>query len=91
MRARSLACAAGVLLLALQAFGAATAADESAAATPPAAEAPALPDGFYVTPPRPVPAPLVPDVRARGPQPNLPQQAPEGGCPYNGRKLDLVV
>ncbi|MGE0698706.1 MAG: hypothetical protein AB7O57_06390 [Hyphomicrobiaceae bacterium] len=63
----------------------------------PAPESPAarVPDGFAVTPRRPIPQPIEPGTS--GPSHAMPPQTdsegapPAGGCRYRERKLELLV
>ncbi len=57
---------------------------------------PALPDGFSVTPPLPVPRALGPETGGEGSS-SLPdgergeRTVPHGGCRYQDQKLELLV
>lgn len=55
-----------------------------------------VPDGFYVTPQRPVPKPLLPERDWSPPEVDMRQLKPDdrmqgGGCRYQERKLELIV
>ena len=67
-----------------------------------AGEAPGIeqpgPPGVIVTPPRPLPQPLLPDARYRSPDAASPdgRSSPDaeprsGGCRYQEQKLELIV
>ncbi len=86
----------GLLALAVAvSFGPNLGLAQSSPQAAPEAEAPALPDGFIVNPPRP----LVPmqrfqfDYRAPSSGSSEPSSGnpPVGGCQYDERKLELIV
>ena len=63
---------------------------------PPERPSPTLPDGITVSPVRPMPRPLSPEVRERSGEPapgpgRAPQGQPHGGCRYEDQPLELLV